>query len=76
MTDLQPTEIELTGKKKHRSKRKIFAVVFLIVFFAAIAVLTAILANRASKSPQMVQPQAVPTEELLPENAPETQLAP
>lgn len=69
MTDLQPTEIELTGKKKPRSKRKIFAVVFLIVFVVAIAILTALLANRASKSPQMVQPQAVPTEELLPGDA-------
>ncbi|HNY22018.1 MAG TPA: hypothetical protein PKO22_07710 [Treponemataceae bacterium] len=72
MTDLQPTEIELTGKKKRRSKRKIFAVIFLIVFVAAIAVLTALLANRASKSPQMVQPQAVPTEELLPGNEADT----
>lgn len=72
MTDLQPTEIELTGKKKHRSKRKIFAVVFLIVFVVVLAILTALLANRASKSPQMVQPQAVPTEELLPGNGSET----
>jgi uncharacterized membrane protein len=68
MTELQPTEIELSSRKKgakHRSKRKIAAVVFLVIMCILIVILTAVLAHRASKTPQMVQPTAVPAEEVL-----------
>ncbi len=64
MTEMQPTEIELTGKKKKSasvSKRKIFAFCALIVVIALIVVFTAILAHRASRSPQMIQTQGQAT---------------
>lgn len=69
MTELQPTEIELTAKSKKPasvSKRKIVAFVVLIVIIALIAAFTIVLANRASHAPESLQPQnqgqVVPTE--------------
>lgn len=54
MTEMQPTEIELTGKKKKTpsvSKRKIVIFALAILILALAAGLTAILANRSSKPP-------------------------
>lgn len=70
---MQPTEIELTAKKKRPesvSKRKIVAVIAIIVVVAAIAAFTAVLANRASSSPESIQAQPqgtpIPTETTPP----------
>jgi hypothetical protein len=76
MTELQPTEIELTAKKKKKpslSKRKIAAAVLILIFVAAIAGLTVILAHRASRNPQIIQPVVVPAEDILPPTAPAKQ---
>ena len=65
MTELQPTEIELTGKKRKPdsiSKRKVLLFALIIVIVATAAGLTIILANRASKSPDTIQPQTLPAE--------------
>jgi flagellar basal body-associated protein FliL len=72
MTELQPTEIELTAKKKKKrslSKRKIAAVVTILILIAAVIGLTVILAHRASRNPQIIQPVVVPAEEILPSPA-------
>lgn len=70
MTELQPTEIELTAKKKRPdslSKRKIVAFVVLIIMIALIAGFTIVLANRASQAPETIQNQgqgpAIPAEQ-------------
>jgi len=68
---MQPTEIELTGKKKSKnslSKRKIAAVTALVLFIIGTVILTVILANRASRTPEIIQPQpqALPAEEATP----------
>lgn len=58
MTDPKPTEIELTGKKKKKtsvSKRKIFAIISGAIFAVAIIVLTIVMANHASKAPELMQ---------------------
>jgi flagellar basal body-associated protein FliL len=63
MTEMQPTEIELTAKKKRPesvSKRKIAAIIAIIIVIAAIAAFTAILANQASSDPESVQGQVAP----------------
>jgi len=64
MTEMQPTEIELTGKPKKEhshSKRKIFAWVSIIVVILVIMLITIFMANRASISPDLVEPGALPT---------------
>ena len=71
MTEMQQTEIELTGKKKKKaslSKRKIAAFVALIIFIIVIIMLTMMLANRASRTPEIIQPQpqALPAEGAQP----------
>lgn len=69
MTELQPTEIELTGKKKSASslsRRKIIAFVAVVLVCALIAGLTAILAHRASRTPEIIQQGAVPASEVAP----------
>jgi len=63
MTELQPTEIELTSKKRKpdsRSKRKLIAFIIVLVLCALIAGLTVILAQRASRTPEAVQNQNQP----------------
>jgi len=63
MTEMQPTEIELTGKKKKPasiSKRKIAAVALGILLLILAIALTTMLASRASKSPEVIQPVALP----------------
>ena len=63
MTEMQPTEIELTGRRRKpasHSKRKIFLFVFVIAILITAAILTAILANRASQAPESVQQQTMP----------------
>lgn len=65
MTELQPTEIELTGKKRNPvsvSKRKIFLFALIIFIIAIVVGLTVLLANRASKSPASIQIQTLPPE--------------
>ncbi|HOC29680.1 MAG TPA: hypothetical protein PKH40_08360 [Treponemataceae bacterium] len=68
MTELQPTEVELTGRKKKKpasmSKRKIAAIVSITLLVAALAVLTVFLAHRASATPDLVQPGALPAEQV------------
>lgn len=75
MTELQPTEIELTGKKKKiesLSKRKIIAFILVLFLVVLIAIVTAVLAHRASRTPEIIQPQpkALPAEEPAPAAAP------
>jgi hypothetical protein len=72
MTEMQPTEIELTArsrKKPSLSKRKIAAFVALVIFIAAIIALTIALANRASRTPEIIQPQpqALPAGDAVPD---------
>ncbi len=65
MTELQPTEVELTGKKKKHvsiSKRKLIFVISTLVFIALAVILTVILANRASSSTEGIQQQTLPAE--------------
>jgi flagellar basal body-associated protein FliL len=61
MTELQPTEIELTAKRKKPvslSKRKIVALVAVIIVIALAAALTAVLAHQASRTPATIQKPA------------------
>jgi flagellar basal body-associated protein FliL len=72
MTEMQPTEIELTGRPKKKlslSKRKIVAFVALVIFIVATVILTVMLANRASRTPEIIQPQpqALPAGDAVPE---------
>lgn len=65
MTEMQPTEIELTGKKKRPvslSRRKIVLIAITIAVILLAVILTAVLANRASRSPESIQTQALPSE--------------
>jgi hypothetical protein len=65
MTELQPTEIELTGKKKKPvsiSRRKMLVFILILVLIAIASVLTAILARQASKAPDTIQQQTLPAE--------------
>ncbi len=67
MTELQPTEIELTGRKKKPvsvSKRKLLVIGFVILFIALAAALTAVLANRASQTPDILQQQTLSAEAI------------
>jgi len=60
MTELQPTEIELTSKKRKpdsRSKKKLIAFIIIIAICVLIAGLTLILAQRASRTPEAIQNQ-------------------
>ena len=62
MTELQPTEIELTAKRKKPvslSKRKIAALVAVIIVISLAAALTAVLAHQASRTPESIQPPVV-----------------
>lgn len=64
MTDPKPTEIELTGKKKKKesvSKRKIVAIISGTIFVVAIIVLTIVMANHASKMPELIQSTSLGT---------------
>lgn len=66
MTELQPTEIELTGKKKKptsMSKRILILFSSILAFVAIVAILTAILARDASHNPDLLQPGDLPTSE-------------
>ncbi|HNY18396.1 MAG TPA: hypothetical protein PK542_06625 [Treponemataceae bacterium] len=72
MTEMQPTEIELTArprKKPSLSKRKIAAFAAIVIFIAAIVALTIALANRASRTPEIIQPQpqALPAGDAVPD---------
>lgn len=72
MTEMQPTEIELTARPKKKpslSKRKIFAFAAIVVFVIALVVLTIALANRASRTPEIIQPQpqALPAGDAAPD---------
>ncbi len=74
MTEMQPTEIELTARTKKKpslSKRKIAAFAALVVFIVALVILTVVLANRASRTPEIIQPQpqALPARDAVPEPA-------
>lgn len=67
MTELQPTEIELTSKRRPssrgtHSKRKIIVFISAIILILFISVLTVILAHQVSKTPQLIQPQTVSAE--------------
>jgi len=67
MTELQPTEVELTGRKKKPasvSKRKLLLIGLIILIIALAAALTAVLANRASKNPDLLQQQTLSAEAL------------
>jgi len=67
MTELQPTEIELTGRKKKPasvSKRKILLIGLILLIITLAAALTAVLANRASKTPDLLQQQTLGAEAL------------
>jgi len=69
MTELEPTEIELTSREKRatpHTRRRIVAVIVVIALAIAVVCLTVILAHSASKRPEIIQPQAVPTEEVVP----------
>jgi hypothetical protein len=64
MTELQPTEIELTAKKRKPaslSKRKIAVLVLIVLLAAGLVVLTVMLANMASRSPDLIQGSEIPT---------------
>lgn len=66
MTELQPTEVELTGKKKKPasvSKRKIILFSSILAFIVIAAILTVILARDASHNPDLLQPGDLPTSE-------------
>lgn len=63
MTEMQPTEVELTSHRKKpesRSKRKIVALVAGIVLIILAIYLTAVLAHKASRAPESIQPLTVP----------------
>lgn len=65
MTELQPTEIELTGKKRHPvslSRRRVVAGIVVILLVAFLIALTAVMANRASINPGVMQPATLPPE--------------
>lgn len=65
MTELQPTEIEFTGKKKRSafwSKKAFVFYSLLLLLIILVSALTLILANRATISPEMLDPAPLPTE--------------
>lgn len=65
MTELQPTEIELTGKKRHPvslSRKRMVAGIVILFLIAFLIGLTAVMANRASINPGVMQPGTLPPE--------------
>lgn len=64
MTDLQPTEIELTSRRRRSppSKRRIVAFLVTILVVIALVLFTAFFAWQASSSPTSVQSQTVPVQ--------------
>ncbi|MBN1617449.1 MAG: hypothetical protein JW875_09060 [Spirochaetales bacterium] len=65
MTELQPTEIELTGKKRTPrsiSHRRIIAAIVIAVIVMVLGALTAVMAYRASTTPAVMQPTTLPPE--------------
>jgi hypothetical protein len=72
MTELQPTEIELTSKKRapiSLSKRRILAYALMIAAAFGLAALSVMLVHRASRTPDIVQTPAAPVQPD-PEDAP------
>ncbi|ULQ58873.1 hypothetical protein K7I13_10070 [Brucepastera parasyntrophica] len=70
MKDPQPTEIELTSKRKKKSSspaKKIVFIIILVIFIAFISAVTIALAHRASLVPESVQSGSLPVTESLSE---------
>ncbi|MBN2810925.1 hypothetical protein K7J14_12385 [Treponema zuelzerae] len=66
MTELQPTEIELTNRKKPsagKPRKRVIFLVSVLVIILIVTVLTGILANQASRDPSIVQPGELPVAE-------------
>jgi hypothetical protein len=59
MTEMQPTEIELTGKKDRHapSKRRIAAYSFAALMIALIIALVILLARQATITPESINPE-------------------
>ncbi len=64
MTELQPTEIELTSRRRRHplSKRRIAVYLITILVVTALALFTAFFAWRASSSPAFIQSQTLPVQ--------------
>ena len=65
MTELQPTAIELRGSKNRSNRlprKRIIAVVAILLMIAGAAGLTAMIAYRASIDPVIIQPATLPPE--------------
>ncbi len=58
MTEMQPTEIELTSKRKKPvtvSRRRFLAYLLTIIAIAALALFMTFFAYRASETPELIQ---------------------
>lgn len=71
MTELQPTEIELSPKRRkpHSMPRKrVIAAIVILFVAAALMALTGVMAHRASTMPDTIQAQPLPAEtaEIIP----------